>query len=131
MKRLITTFALVAALAGVGCAGKVSRVVVQADTASVNQLLEVKNAKDVRCDAGEIPASSCVALAQAYVPVWDAYLATNAAIQAQKPLNEVDKLIANYKTAAIGFKDAVQNIQGDARQILLDLIEQAIKKFDH
>lgn len=128
MKKLIATVLLAASLTA--CAGRAAQVYVQADSAAVAALSQFKAEKDVRCDAGQIPASSCQALAQAFVPVWDAYLATNALITAEAPLLEVDAAVADYKKAGIGLRDAVANVQGSYRQILLDLLERAIRQFD-
>lgn len=128
VKKLIAIVALAAVTAS--CAGKAAQIYVTADSATVSTLAEFKAAKDVRCDAGVIPASSCQAVAKAFVPVWDAYLATNALVTAKAPLLEVDKAVVAYKDAAVNLRNVVQDIKGDARQILLDLLEKAIRTFD-
>ena len=129
--RKFNTFIVAAALAAsIGCAGKAAKVYVAADSAVVDVLLDFKNAKDVRCDAGEIPASSCEAIAKAFVPVWDAYLETNALLTAEAPIVEVDAAVVRYKAVATSLKDVVLEVKGEAKQLLLDLLESAIRRFD-
>lgn len=127
--RTLTALVLTAVLS-VGCSANLGKPLVTADTATVNALLDVKAAKDVRCDAGELPASTCKALAAAFVPVWDAYLAANALVTAEVPVEKLDEAITNFKTAATNFRDVVNTIQGNARQILLDLLAKALSRFD-
>ncbi len=128
MKKLIVAVALVISTAA--CAGKASVVYVTADTKTVDVLSAVKNEKDVRCDAGKLPASTCRAVSAAFVPVWDAYLAANGLILAEAPLTEVDAAVSKFKVAVNDLKAVVQSVEGEAKQILLDLIEQALHKFD-
>lgn len=124
-------FALItAASLTVGCASGAGKVYVEADTKVVNTLLDFKAAKDVRCDANEIPASTCQAISQAFVPVFDAYITVNSLIAAEAPINEVDAAIAKFRGLAVVFKDVLSKVEGNARQILLDLLEAAIRKFD-
>lgn len=128
MRKLLVV--LLMSATSVACAGNLSNVVVTADTTVVDSLLAVKAAKDVPCDAGQLPASSCQALSAAFVPVWDGYLAVNALIGAEAPIEKVDAAVAEFKAAAAQFKDVVGTIQGDSKQLLLDLLEKALRKFD-
>jgi len=128
MKKILA-LVVVSALT-VGCAGKVAKFYVEADTATVASLSKFKAEKDVRCDAEQIPASSCQAVAKAFVPVWDAYLAVNKLVTAEAPINEVDAAVVELRAAITDLKDAVASIQGDARKILLDLLEKALLKFE-
>jgi hypothetical protein len=127
--RKILVIVLVSVLA-VSCAGKAAKIYVSADSAAVNSLLRFQSEKNVRCDAGQIPASTCEAVAKAFVPVWEAYLEVNALVSSEAPLPQIDVAIANFKAAGLKFKDALQNVQGNYRDLLLDLLEQALRKFD-
>lgn len=128
MRKLLSVV-LISAMS-VACAGNLAKVTVAADTTVVDALLAVKAAKDVPCDAGKIPASSCQAVSAAFVPVWDAYLTVNALVSAEAPIEKVDAAVIELKAAAAKFKDVVGTIQGDYKQILLDLLEQALRRFD-
>jgi len=128
MRKILGVVAILALTTA--CAGRTAQVYVQADTATVNALSAFKAEKDVRCDAGQIPASSCEAVSKAFVPVWDAYLEVNALVTAEAPLPQVEAAVSKFKAAGVAFKDAVGAIQGDYRNLLLDLVEQALRKFD-
>lgn len=128
MKKVIAVVVLT--VTTVACAGRVAQVYVEADSAAVASLSKFKADKDARCDAGQIPASACQAVAQAFVPVWDAYLAVNSLITAEAPIKEVDAAVVKFRQAAADLRDAVNKIEGNARQILLDFIEQALRRFD-
>lgn len=119
---LITT--LLAGCASMG--GKLTT----ADTKVVTTLLDVKAEKDTRCDAGDFPVSSCQALASAFIPVWDSYLAVNAAILAENPVSAVDELVQNFKKAAQDFKDEVNKLNSEKKQLLLDILEGILSRYD-
>lgn len=126
MKKLIAVILLTATVAG--CAGRVSEVYVTGDSAVAAKLLEFKAQKDARCDAGTIPASSCVAIAKAFVPFMDSYLAVNKLVSAEAPLNQVDEALAAFRAAKVELQDAVNAIQGDSRKILQDILAELVKR---
>ena len=112
-----------------GCASA-SKFYVQADTAVVQDLSKFKTAKDTRCDAGEIPASTCQAISKAFVPFWDSYLAVNKLITSEAPLPEVDAAVAELRKAGVDLKDALKAVQGNARKILEDLLVAALNRYN-
>lgn len=120
---------LVVAALLTGCA-TVGGKLTTADTKAVTTLLDVKAEKDARCDAGDFPASNCQALASAFIPVWDAYLAVNAAILAEDPVAAVDGLVQNFKKVAQDFKDEVNKLNSAKKQLLLDILEGILSRYD-
>ena len=126
MKKLIV--ALVLAVSVSACAGRVSEVYVSGDSAVAAKLLEFKAQKDSRCDAGSIPASSCVAIAKAFVPFMDSYLAVNKLVSAEAPLEQVDAALAEFRAASTELQDVVRSVQGDARKILQDILVELLNR---
>ncbi len=120
---------LLLALGAGGCA-KAAQVAVTADDAAFDRIEALKLAKDAHCDAGTIPASACVSLAKAFLPVWDAYLALNRALQTGTPTGQAGPLIASFKDAGRAFGEEVNRLQeGEGRRILLDLLAAVLARF--
>jgi hypothetical protein len=130
MKKLKVMVVASALAITVACGARPAEIYTAADTSTVAALTKFKSDKDARCDAEQLPASTCKAVAAAFVPVWDAYLAANSLITAEAPLVEVDAAIVKFRQAGEGLRDVVSQIQGNQRQILLDLLEAAIRNFD-
>lgn len=129
MRKLIQSTAVVLALTGaVGCASA-SKGYVQADTAVADNVIAFKAAKDARCDAGEIPASACLAVSKAFVPFLDAYLAVNRAVSAEAPIAEIDVAIKDLRAAAVDLQAALNEVAADKRKLLLDLLEAALRRY--
>ena len=122
---------LILALAlGVGACGKAAQVAVDADDAMFSRIEALKLAKDARCDAGEFPASACVALAKAFVPVWDSYLAVNRALASGTPLEKIGPTVDALKTAGRAFADEANRLQdGEGKRILLDILASVLARF--
>lgn len=122
---------LILALAlSVSACGKAAQVAVDADDAMFSRIEAVKLAKDARCDSGEFPASACVAMAKAFVPLWDSYLAVNRALASGTPLEKLDVTVAALKDAGRGFAAEAQRLQdGEGKRILLDLLATVLARF--
>ena len=129
MRKFIQSVTVVVALASLAGCASASKNYVKVDTAVSQDILAFKAAKDARCDAGEIPASACLAVSKAFVPFLDAYLAVSRAIAAEAPIVEVDAAIAELKQAAVDLKDAISAIDADKRKLFQDLLEAVVLNY--
>jgi hypothetical protein len=128
MRSLFVLLTLVAVL-GTGCA-KAAQVAVDADDAAFTRIESLKLTKDAHCDAGTFPASACVSMAKAFVPLWDGYLAVNRALASGTPLSKIDPTVTALQEAGRGFAAEVNRLQdGEGKRILLDLLAGVLGRF--
>lgn len=128
LSRVTLPILLVATMAS-GCA-KAAQVAVDADDAAFSRISALKGTKDAYCDAGTIPASACVSLAKAFVPMWDAYIALNRALASGQPILQADGLVAALKSSGGAFGSEVQRLQdGEGKRILLDMLASVLARF--
>lgn len=128
--RHLTVLALAVCVSlSIACGGRAAQIAVTADDTAFARLEQIKLTKDTHCDAGNIPASACVSLAKAFVPVWDGYLAFNRALASGTPIEKADATVASVKAAARTFMDEVNRLQeGEWKRILTDLVASLIAR---
>lgn len=126
--RYFVPILLVLALAA-GCS-KAAQVAVDADDAMFSRIESLKLAKDARCDSGEFPATACISMAKAFVPLWDGYLAVSRALASGTPLEKIGPTVDALKVAGRAFADEANRLKdGEGKRILLDILANVLARF--